>query len=70
MPRMISKIDHEFNGAALKAGQPFDSDDCYVATLIAVGHAELATDQADPGEYQTRVMTAREPRSIAKRRTS
>ena len=42
MPKMISKVAHIYDGRALSAGDPFDADQQYVATLIAIGRAELA----------------------------
>jgi len=57
MPRMISKVAHIYAGRTLSAGDPFDADQEYVATLIAIGRAELAPTQ----QYQTRDMVASAP---------
>jgi hypothetical protein len=57
MPRMISKVAHIYAGRTLSAGDPFDADQEYVETLIAIGRAELAPTQ----QYQTRDMVASAP---------
>jgi hypothetical protein len=63
MPRMISKVAHIYAGRTLSAGDPFDADQEYVGTLIAIGRAELAPTQ----QYQTRDMVASAPTASGER---
>jgi hypothetical protein len=66
MPKMISKVAHIYDGRNLVAGDPFDADQQYVATLIAIGRAELAP--ASGQHYQTRDMVAAAPAERQKRK--
>jgi hypothetical protein len=64
MPKMISKVAHIYAGRALSAGDPFEADTQYVATLVALGRAELAPMQSAQ-QYQTRDMAAAAPAAVA-----
>ena len=68
MPKMISKVDHVYDGRKLAPGDPFDADPAFVNTLTLLGRAELAPTNAGQ-EYQTRVMQAAPPDAAPAERT-
>jgi hypothetical protein len=67
MPKMISKVAHIYAGRNLSPGDPFEADQEFVGTLVALGRAEIEPMRGGTTEYETRDMAAAAPAEYGRR---